>query len=119
MQTTTTAQGRGCNCGVADLPNRCDANISSTSDVSCRFAENTFYEYWKTTGGDPSQQPTLQAWSPADQQYYTQNCSSGDGVVDCVHSGGSDVRFNQSAVGAYTSSEASYYAAHSDLGPNG
>lgn len=117
--TTTTSAPGGCNCGVADLPNRCDANIASTSDISCRIAETTFHEYWKATGGNASGQVNVQAWSPADQQYYTESCSSGDGVVDCTPGHGSDVRFNQSAIAAYTPSEASAYAASTDLGPNG
>jgi hypothetical protein len=47
---------------------KCDANISATSDVSCPFAENTFYEYYTATNGNASEQTTAQAWSPATQQ---------------------------------------------------
>ena len=111
--TTTTAPS------VAALPNQCDQNISATSDVSCRVAENTFYEYWKATGGNPGGQINAQAWSPTDQQYYPESCSSTNGVVDCLYGNGSDVRFSENAVAAYTQSEASGYAAAADLGPNG
>ncbi len=104
---------------MADLPNQCDANVASTSDVTCSFAENTFYEYYKSTGGNPTQAATLQAWSPPTHQYYSETCSSGDGVVDCVHGSGSDVRFNRSAVSAYSDSQASAYAQSHDLGPSG
>ncbi len=101
------------------LPNQCDQNISTSPGVSCPFAENTFYEYWKATGGDPIQPVTIQAWSSASQQYYTETCSPGDGVVDCLHGNGYDVRFSQNSITAYTSTEASAYAAAAHLGPNG
>lgn len=119
--TASSSTAGGCDCTVADLPNRCDANISTTSGLTCQYAENTFYEYDKTTQGNPSEPATLQAWDPAARRYYTESCSSGDGVVDCgmPGTGGSDVRFNQSAITRYTSSEASSYAASADLGPNG
>jgi hypothetical protein len=109
----------GCDCSVADLPRHCDTNISATSDLSCQFAENTFYEYYNATHGNADEQIAVQAWSSPSQRYDPEACSSGDGVVDCVHGSGSDVRFNQSAIAAYTPSEAAAYAAASDLGPSG
>lgn len=87
--------------------------------MTCRFAENTFYEYYQAMQGNTTTPAAVQAWSPATHQYYTESCSSGDGVVDCSHGNGSDVRFNQSAIANYTPTEASSYAASADLGPNG
>ncbi len=112
----------GCNCGVADLPVRCDPNISGTSGVHCNFAENTFYEYYKATGGDPTQSPSLQVWSPSYSVYIDLQCTNGDGVVDCA--GGDpgssiDVRFTQDSMRTYTSDQAASYARSADIGPNG
>ena len=104
---------------MADLPRQCATNISATSNVSCPFAETTFYEYYKATNGNANEQIAVQAWSSPTQRYYSESCSSGDGVVDCVHGRGADVRFSQSGIAAYTPSEAAAYAAASDLGPNG
>ncbi len=112
----------GCNCGVADLPVRCDANISATSGVHCNFAENTFYEFYKATGGDPTQSPLLQVWSPAYRVYIDLQCTNGDGVVDCTRSGpGSsiDVRFTQDSMSAYTPDQAAAYAQSANIGPQG
>lgn len=39
------------NTGSGGLPNQCDANVSASSNVTCGFAENTFYEYY---GSGPS-----------------------------------------------------------------
>ena len=102
-----------------DLPKRCDSNVSSTSDVSCGVAENTFYEYHKATGGDATQPRTVQAWSPATKRYYTETCSSGEGMVHCTHGNGSEVRFNQRAIHSYSSTDASVYVRSHDLGPKG
>jgi hypothetical protein len=97
----------------------CDANISVGPNTTCPFAENTFYEYYAATGGNASEQATVQAWSSVTQQYYTEGCSSGAGVVDCAGGTGSEVHFSQGAIAAYTPSEASSYAASGHLGPNG
>jgi serine/threonine protein kinase len=121
-QGTSSGGPSGCNCGVADLPVRCDPNISGTSGVHCNFAENTFYEFYKATGGDPTQSPSLQVWSPAYHLYIDLQCTNGDGVVDCTRSGpGSsiDVRFTQDSMSAYTPDQAAAYARSADLGPNG
>jgi serine/threonine protein kinase len=125
-----TQQGQGpasgsssaCNCGVADLPVRCDANISATSGVHCNFANNTFYEFYKATGGDPTQSPPLRVWSPAYRVYIDLQCTNGDGVVDCTRSGpGSsiDVRFTQDSMSAYTPDQANAYAQSANIGPQG
>jgi hypothetical protein len=120
---STTNDTGGCNCSVSDLPNRCDANIATTSGLSCALAENTFYEFFKTTEGqpsDPSQQATVQAWDPGAKQYDSENCAAGEGVVDCsAATGDSDIRFNQTAVAKYTDAQAGSYATGGQLGPHG
>jgi hypothetical protein len=122
---TSTASG-GCDCSVSDLPHRCSANLATTPGLSCSFANNAFYEYWKASGGNPNQQPTIQVWDPANGRYESLYCSSGDGVVDCSPGNSlssttmpPDVRFDQNAVTEYTSSQAQSYAADHYLGPNG
>lgn len=81
-----------------------------------------FYEYYKTTqnGGNGS---TLSAWSPATKQYYSVHCSSAAGVVKCTIAGTSDpnaeVDLTQDALSAYSSQQASSFAANHDVGPNG
>ena len=102
---------------VADLPHRCDANVSGTSDISCPFAENTFYEYFKATHGNLTD-ATVQVWSPTTKRYYTEDCSAAESI-ECVHGNGSEVRLSRSAIAAYTQAEASAYAATADLGANG
>jgi tRNA1(Val) A37 N6-methylase TrmN6 len=89
---------------------------------ACGLASNVFYEYYKasTSGGDTS---FLNAWSHATHQYYTAQCSSGNGLISCAISGTTDpnaqVEFTQDAVNAYTPQQANSYAAQADLGPNG
>jgi len=117
-QTTSPATS-GCNCRVVDLPQHCDPNLSSTSDVTCRFAENSFYEYYKKTNGDPTQPASIQVWDATTHQYLAGNCSSGDGVVDCGYGKNADVRFNQTAISSYTPAQASTYEKSNDLGPSG
>jgi hypothetical protein len=120
--TTTASPTTGCNCGVADLPVRCDPNISGSAGIHCSFAENTFYEYYKASGGDPTQSPSLQVWSPTYKVYVGLQCSNGDGVVDCRGSDPTstiDVRFTQASMSAYTADQAASYARSADLGPNG
>jgi hypothetical protein len=119
--STPIVQG-GCKCGVADLPVRCDPNISGSAGIHCSFAENTFYEYYRASGGDPTQSPSLQVWSPTYRVYIGLQCSNGDGVVDCRGSDPSstiDVRFTQDSMSAYRADQAASYARSADLGPNG
>lgn len=109
----------GCNCGVADLPVQCGDGLGGSSGTSCAFANNAFYEYWQASGGNPSATSGVNVWSAQDQLYYPLNCDSGDGVVDCTAASGEDVRFAQTALSAYTDSQARTYAASGKLGPNG
>ncbi|MFZ0091309.1 MAG: hypothetical protein WAL63_17500 [Solirubrobacteraceae bacterium] len=96
----------------------CDQNISADSDTSCAFAENTFYEYWLTAGGDPVPgDQSVAVWSPATQQTYTQTCANDGDAIACSHGDGDEVRFSQASVIAYTQSEAAAYAASGNLGP--
>ena len=96
----------------------CDQNISANAITSCGFAENTFYEYWQATGGDPTpgEQP-VDVWSPATPQDYTQVCTDGGNEVECTHSDGDEVQFSTGSVMAYTQTQANVYAATGTLGP--
>lgn len=97
----------------------CDQDISALArTTSCPFAENTFYEYWKATGGKPApRERTVQVWSPATKVSYTQDCTDHAREVDCTHHEGDGVRFSQASVTAYTQGEAKAFAASGTLGP--
>lgn len=101
------------------LPNQCDQNISTSSNVTCGLAENTFYEYYQASGGDPTQPVTLQAWSSATKRYYSEDCTGTGDVVDCTFGSGNDIQLITSGVSAYSADQASSYAHSHDLGPNG
>jgi hypothetical protein len=88
----------------------CDGNISVGGGGGCKFAENTFYEYWKSGSAT-----SLSVYGPTDQQWFTVSCSPGNEVV-CTTDGGATVQFSQAAIDRYTNSEAAYYASHADLG---
>lgn len=103
----------------SDLPNQCDPNISTSANVTCGFAENTFYEYYQASGGDPTQSKTIQAWSPTTHQYYTEDCTSSGDAVDCAYGNSNDVRLTASGLSAYSSDQAASYAQSHELGPNG
>jgi hypothetical protein len=87
--------------------------------VTCGFAENTFYEYYVASGGDPSQAETIQVWSPTTQQYYSEDCTSTGDAVDCTYGNSNDVRLTASGLLAYSSDQAASYAQSQDLGPKG
>ena len=96
----------------------CDQNISADADTSCGFASNTFYEYWRATGGDPEAgEQSVEVWSPATQQSYVQICTNDGSEVDCTHNNGDEVQFSSASVMAYTASQAKAYAASADVGP--
>jgi hypothetical protein len=107
---------------ASGLPQNCGTGINTTQSLSCALANNVFYEYYKATqnGGNGT---ALSAWSPATKQYYSVSCSTGAGLVKCAIKGTTDpsaeVDLTQAAVSAYTSQQASSYAAKGDLGPNG
>lgn len=104
------------------LPIQCSPGLTATQAISCGLASNVFYEYYKAEhgAGDPA---TLSAWSAATQQYYTATCSTGSGTITCAITGTSDpnaqVDLSQASLGAYSSEQASSYAASHDVGPNG
>ena len=104
---------------TSNLPNQCDPNISTSANVTCGFAENAFYEYYKASGGDSSQSKTVQVWSPTTKQYYSVDCSSSGDAVDCTLGSGDDIRLTASGLSAYSSAQASSYAQSHELGPNG
>ncbi len=112
-QTSSSTSG-----GSQPLSNQCDANVSATSGATCPFAENTFYEYYRASGGDASQSETISAWSPTTHQYYSEDCSPSSGVVSCTF-GSETIQLTTSGLTAYSESQASAYASSHDLGPNG
>ena len=97
----------------------CDPNVSAFArTTSCEFAQNTFYEYWKATGGKSTHGArALEVWSPRTRLTYTQDCTDHGGEVNCTHHEGDAVRFSQASVMAYTQGEAKAYAASGTLGP--
>jgi hypothetical protein len=109
--------------GVQDLAVQCGYGVAGSSQMTCGFAENAFYEYWSASRADPNQSETINVWSALSNQSYALSCSAGDGVVDCTGTNRNgvrlDARFTQAAISAYTSSEAAAYAASGKLGPAG
>jgi hypothetical protein len=93
----------------------CDQNISAkAATTTCRFAENTFYEYW-----DSGESFDVSVYSPAAGHYFDTTCTPGEGWIVCTTEDGGVVRFTQAAVDRYTPDEAKRYAAAADLGPDG
>jgi hypothetical protein len=107
--------------GAQGLPVQCGYGVSASTGTTCAFAENAFYEYWKASDGGSSPSENISAWSADGGQSYPLSCDLGDGVVDCTGTDGSgislDARFSQSAISAYTTSQATAYAASGKLGP--
>jgi hypothetical protein len=91
----------------------CDANIRARRPTTtCRFAENVFYEYAKSSGsGDRA----FTAYSPVTRRQYDVSCTSGSTVV-CRGGAGAEVRFPLWAARAYTAADAARYAASHDTG---
>jgi hypothetical protein len=93
----------------------CDANIEvKAATTTCRFAENTFYEYW-TDSGDGQ----LQVWSPAAGRYFTTACADAPDTIVCTTDDGGEVRFSEQSLLAYRQDQADRYAASHVLGPDG
>jgi hypothetical protein len=97
-----------------DYPQRnCDTNIVANSATSCDLAETAFYEYWA------SSQSNIKAHSGVTNRDYELTCENQNGMIACVGSPISTslyVSFPQAAVAAYTSSEASAFAATHTVG---
>jgi hypothetical protein len=119
--TNTAPSTDGSVYGVDALPVQCGAGVAGSAGMSCTFAENAFYEYWQSSGGDATAPESISAWSGEGQQLYSLSCVAGDGVIDCTGVNGNgvplDARFTQDAVSAYTTANAQAYAASGKLGP--
>lgn len=90
----------------------CDANISAKAPAtSCPFAENVFYEYWKS-----GQASSITAYSPTVGSTLDLQCSSGLQVV-CTTSSGAAAAFSKNSVAAYSQTQGDQYAATHDVGP--
>ncbi|HLY51030.1 MAG TPA: DUF4352 domain-containing protein [Solirubrobacteraceae bacterium] len=117
----TTATCNEGPCVLTRMPNQCSRGLAATSSVSCGLASNVFYEYFQAerTGNTSA----ISAWSPLTKQYYSASCSSGDGLIDCSISGttapNAEVVITQAALDAYSPSQATWFASHHDVGPNG
>jgi hypothetical protein len=87
--------------------------------VTCRLAENTFYEYYMASGGDSSRQASIRAWSTGQQRYYDEYCANAGDYVDCSLNNGHEIRLAASGLALYSDRQAAKYAAAADIGPNG
>jgi hypothetical protein len=100
----------------------CDTNIVANSNTSCDFAENAFYEYYKTESGTDKIEVPLMVYSPTTHQNYELGCEQSHGLVGCTSSPTSDdiyLSFPTAAVLDYTESQASAYARTRDVGHPG
>jgi hypothetical protein len=109
------APSNGGGVAVQDLPVQCGYGVAGSSGMTCTFAENAFYEFWQTSGGDPTQSESISVWSAEAGQSYPLACVPAEGVVDCtgINSSGASLnaRFSQQAISAYTAHQAAAYAA--------
>ncbi len=99
----------------------CDTNIVANSDTSCPFAENTFYEYYRSGGGGTSA-TSLMVHSPTTQKDYEVFCKHSETLIACTGSPlstGIYVSFPRAAIAAYTEAEANAYASSRDVGHPG
>ncbi len=119
--TSSAATASPASNGAQDLPVQCGQGVAGSSGMTCTFAENAFYEYWKASGGDPTSGQDVSVWSAEAGQSYPLSCAVSGSVVDCTGTNDSgvalDARLTQSALSAYTSSQAAAYAASGKLGP--
>jgi hypothetical protein len=93
---------------------QCDANIRvRTATTTCPFAENVFVAFWTSQNYDDVR---LSAYSPAAGHEFDLECTSREGGVVCTAGDGAEVSFPQSAVDAYTLSQAKRYVASRDVG---
>jgi hypothetical protein len=98
----------------------CDTNIVSNSATSCHFADNAFYEYYRSSqdAASPSGQ-TLSVYSPATGKNYTLSCVISGFLVTCTSeplSTGSFVSFPQQAIDDYTPAQAHAYGKSAYVG---
>ncbi len=91
----------------------CDPNIEARAETTtCRFAENTFYEYWAS-----DQAGAIQVYSPAAGATYDTACRTTGEYVVCTTDDGGAVRFSRASVDRYSQDQADRYVQKSDLGP--
>lgn len=117
--SSTSTQGAG-----NTLPVHCWGKASTgdflaaSSETTCAFANNAFYEYYKASGGHPTRPESVSVWSAANQQYRPLKCYLRVSVVNCIALNGETVRFTRDAITTYSSSLAAAYSASGLLGPN-
>lgn len=80
----------------------CDQNISVNGNTSCPFADNVFNQYAISVQQSGAGSYSVDAYSPAAGQTYTDNCqlNSETQVVDCSH-GNDLVQFPEWAASVY------------------
>jgi hypothetical protein len=96
----------------------CDANITvKRATTTCGFGENVFYGYWLNDKepGVFADSPGILAYSPATHRTFLVDCS-GTSTIVCRAGDGGYVRFPMAAVSAYTTAQATRYAAAAQLG---
>jgi hypothetical protein len=93
----------------------CDPNITvRATTTTCGLAESAFYEYSQAGNG------SIRAYSTSAGQWFGMRCR-GSSTVICKADDGSEVRFPQSSVDAYTYANAvTYSSSHKvSVGPDG
>jgi hypothetical protein len=96
----------------------CDTSVVADSATSCAFAENVFYEYYKSSRAAGAGQ-SLRAHSPDTGHDYSVFCSLRQGLIVCLGeplATGIYVSFPNAAIASYTATEANAYASSHDLG---
>lgn len=97
----------------------CDPNIVANSNTSCAFAENAFYEAYRSLAFEHSTF-AIEAYSPTTRKNYELFCDhSARLLIGCTSSPLSDgiyVSFPQAALIAYTEAQAQAYAASGKSG---
>ena len=110
---TTHTRSRAAKTPKAPTYSHCDANIRvRTATTTCPFAQNVFLAYWTSQNYDDFQ---LSAYSPAAGREFDVDCTSGQSVV-CRSGDGSEARFPESAVYAYSLAQAKHYVSTHDVG---
>lgn len=97
----------------------CTPSVVANRDTSCAFAENAFYQAFKSADSG-RQSFSLEVYSPVTHKNYELGCEhSGRLLIGCVSSPTSDgiyLSFPQAAIVAYTELDAEKYAASHDVG---
>jgi hypothetical protein len=97
----------------------CDAQIVANSETSCAFAENAFYDAYRSS---IFERPTfsIEAYSPSTHKNYELFCEhSASPLIGCISSPTADgiyISFPRAALIAYTESQADAYAASHQVG---